>query len=49
MTKNPPVYQENSVFQFHVNRHSETQQSNTARVRMCRVSNLHAYVELTFI
>ena len=49
MTKNPPVYQENTAFQLpiHGNRHRETQQANAARVRICRVSNLHAYVELT--
>ena len=49
MTKNPPAYQEKPAFQSPIreNRHSETQQANAARVKICRVSNLHAYVELT--
>ena len=49
MTKKPTVYHENPGFQSPIrgNRHSETQQANAARVRICRVSNLHAYVELT--
>ncbi len=49
MTKNPPAYHENTAFQLPIreNRHSETQQANAARVKICRVSNLHAYVELT--
>ena len=51
MTKNPSAYQENPAFQSPVgeNRHSETQQANAARVKICRVFNLHAYVELTFL
>ena len=38
MTKKPPVYQENPAFQSPIrgNRHSETQQANAARVRICR-------------
>ena len=49
MSKKPPVYDENPAFQSPNggNRHSETQQGNAARVRICRVSNLHAYVKLT--
>ena len=51
MTKKPRVYHENRGFQSSIrgNRHSETQQANAARVRICWVSNLHAYVELTLI
>ena len=50
MTKKPTGYHENLGFQSPIrgNRHSETQQANAARVRIYRVSNLHAYVELTF-
>ena len=49
MIQKPPVYQEIVLFNDTSieNRRSETQQVNPARLRICRIANLHAYVELT--
>ncbi len=43
--QDPLAYQENPAFQSPIreNRHSETQQAKAARVKICQVSNLHAY------
>ncbi len=51
MNQNPPVYHEIVLFNDTSieNRHSETQQVNPARLRICRVSNLYAYIELTLL